>query len=218
MLKPIVFWGATGQAKVLRELVERLGFQVVATFDNNPQTPSPFAEVPLFHGTGGFAKWREQFGSGAVAGLAAIGGARGQDRCEIQRFLLANAVEIVTVTHPSAFVAANVSLGRGSQVLAQAAVCVDVRTGEACIVNTRASVDHECALGDGVHIGPGATLSGCVTVGDFTLIGAGAVVLPRIRIGRNVIVGAGAVVTRDVPDEKVVYGNPARVKRDTRTH
>jgi acetyltransferase-like isoleucine patch superfamily enzyme len=54
-----------------------------------------------------------------------------------------------------------------------------------------------------------------VTVGDDTLIGIGAIVLPRIRIGRHVIVGAGAVVTRDVPDGKVVYGNPARIQRDT---
>ncbi|MCI0541033.1 MAG: acetyltransferase [Verrucomicrobiales bacterium] len=215
MLKPIIFWGATGQAKVLRELVERIGYRLVATFDNNPQTTSPFPDIPLFHGETGFGKWREQSGTAPLAGLAAIGGARGRDRCEIQRFLIEQGIEAVTVMHPSSFVAANASLGKGSQVLAQAAICVEVRTGEACIVNTRASIDHECVLGDGVHIGPGATLSGGVTVGDFTLVGAGAVVLPRIRIGRDAIVGAGAVVTCDVPDGKVVYGNPARIRHDT---
>ena len=45
------------------------------------------------------------------------------------------------------------------------------------------------------------------------MIGAGAVVLPNLRIGRDAVVGAGAVVTRDVPDNAVVYGNPARVQR-----
>lgn len=42
-------------------------------------------------------------------------------------------------------------------------------------------------------------------------IGAGAVLLPGITIGRNAMVAAGAVVTRDVPDNAIVLGNPARI-------
>ena len=45
-------------------------------------------------------------------------------------------------------------------------------------------------------------------------IGANATVLPGVIIGSNALVGAGAVVVRDVPDGKVVVGNPARVIRD----
>lgn len=45
-------------------------------------------------------------------------------------------------------------------------------------------------------------------------IGANATLLPGVTIGRNALVGAGAVVVRDVPDGKVVVGNPARVLKD----
>jgi len=45
-------------------------------------------------------------------------------------------------------------------------------------------------------------------------IGANATLLPGITIGRNSLVGAGAVVVRDVPDHKVVVGNPARIIKD----
>ena len=45
-------------------------------------------------------------------------------------------------------------------------------------------------------------------------IGANATLLPDVVIGRNALVGAGAVVTKDVPDSKVVVGNPARIIRD----
>ena len=45
-------------------------------------------------------------------------------------------------------------------------------------------------------------------------IGANATLLPGVRIGRNALVGAGTVVVRDVPDGKVVVGNPARVVKD----
>jgi UDP-2-acetamido-3-amino-2,3-dideoxy-glucuronate N-acetyltransferase len=42
-------------------------------------------------------------------------------------------------------------------------------------------------------------------------IGGGAVLLPGITIGENAFIGAGSVVTKDVPAEAVVYGNPARI-------
>ncbi|MCX3053838.1 hypothetical protein OHX05_11710 [Acinetobacter baumannii] len=43
-------------------------------------------------------------------------------------------------------------------------------------------------------------------------IGANATILPGIRIGRNALVGAGAVVTKDVPENAIVVGNPAIIK------
>jgi acetyltransferase-like isoleucine patch superfamily enzyme len=45
-------------------------------------------------------------------------------------------------------------------------------------------------------------------------IGANATILPGVVVGRNALVGAGSVVIRDVPDGKVVVGNPARVIKD----
>jgi len=44
-------------------------------------------------------------------------------------------------------------------------------------------------------------------------IGSGATILANITIGKNALVGAGSVVTKDVPENAVVAGNPARVKR-----
>lgn len=52
------------------------------------------------------------------------------------------------------------------------------------------------------------------TIGDRVTIGAAANILPGVNIGENVIVGASALVTKDVPDNKVVMGVPARIIRD----
>jgi sugar O-acyltransferase (sialic acid O-acetyltransferase NeuD family) len=211
--RPIIFWGATGHAKVLHEFVGRLGYELVALFDNALVEP-PIADVPLYQGQQGFAQWRSEHPGDDYACLVAIGGARGRDRVRIQRELELAGIKTVTVVHPTAFIAADASLAQGCQVLAKAVVGVQAVLGEACIINTAASVDHECVLGNGVHLAPGAVLCGCVRIGDHVLVGPNAVVLPRLTIGRDCVIGAGAVVTHDVPDGVVVYGNPARIQRE----
>ena len=52
-----------------------------------------------------------------------------------------------------------------------------------------------------------------VRIGDGCWLGTRSMVLPGVTIGRRVVVAAGAVVTRDVPDDVLVAGNPARVVR-----
>jgi len=52
-----------------------------------------------------------------------------------------------------------------------------------------------------------------VTIGDDCWIGGGAIICPGVTIGDRCVIGAGAVVTRDVPEESFVAGNPARVLR-----
>lgn len=49
-----------------------------------------------------------------------------------------------------------------------------------------------------------------ICIGDDVFVGIDAIVLPGITIGNRVVVGAGSVVTRDVPDNTVVVGNPAK--------
>lgn len=85
-------------------------------------------------------------------------------------------------------------------------------------------------LEDGVFIGPGVKivtenhpevpelrhrlLVKPVVIRSNAWIGAGAVVLPGVTVGRNAIVAAGAVVTKDVPDDAIVGGVPAKFIRN----
>ena len=59
----------------------------------------------------------------------------------------------------------------------------------------------------------GSNVDGAPTVGNNVMVGVGAVILGNIKIGNNVSIGANAVVIRDVPDNAVVAGVPAEVKR-----
>lgn len=57
----------------------------------------------------------------------------------------------------------------------------------------------------------GVSRVGKVTIGDEVFVGHGTIILPNVRIGSRVVIGTGSVVTRDIPDNSVAAGNPARV-------
>lgn len=57
-----------------------------------------------------------------------------------------------------------------------------------------------------------------IHIGKNCWFGAGCIVLPGVTIGDNVVVGAGSVVTKDIPSNVVVVGNPAHVLREINEH
>lgn len=89
----------------------------------------------------------------------------------------------------------------------------------------RVQIGHHTMIGPSVQIytaehhlkaemrNQGLEVAKPILVEDNVWIGGGAILLPGVTIGRNAVIGAGAVVSRDVPANTVVAGNPARVIR-----
>lgn len=87
----------------------------------------------------------------------------------------------------------------------------DVVIGEGTLINTRVSIHHDTIIGSFCDIAPSVTLLGGVSIGNNTFIGGGSIILPKIKIGNNVVIGAGSVVIKNIPDNVVVVGNPAKI-------
>lgn len=205
----LIYWGGTGQAIVLNDFLSKK-YKAVAVFDRNDQVISPLEKVPIYYGKEGFMDWLQRINNTAgINFVIAIGGVRGNDRITLADMLKSHGLSPINAVHPSAIMSKTVMISEGCQLLASACIGVKVQLGKYVIINSNASVDHECIIGHGCHIGPGATLAGNITIAEFSFVGAGAVILPNLTIGKNVIVGAGSVVTKNVPDDTIVYGNPA---------
>ena len=212
-MRDIVIWGGTGNFKVLCELL-RAQFNVIGYFDSSPDVEKEYRGIPCLGNRDSFLKWIAGIEPGRRPHfIVSIGPGHGLIRSRIHEELKESGLRPITAIHPTAFVAYNAVVGEGSQIYANAAVCVDAQIGSTCIINTGANVDHECVVDDGASIGPGATLAGLVRVGKNADVYTGATVLPRLEIGEGAIVGAGAVVLEDVPPYTVVVGNPARAIR-----
>lgn len=132
------------------------------------------------------------------------------NRCQVAKKYIDMGCGLYTVVHKRAIVSTFSHIREGAFLAAGSITGPNALVGVGSIINHNAVIDHECLIGDYVHVAPNVTLGGNVAVGDRSFIGAGATVLPGVRIGSGVIVGAGAVVTRDVDNDVVVKGVPAK--------
>ena len=119
-------------------------------------------------------------------------------------------VNWVALIHPSAQIAADASVGKGSVIMAGVVINACARVGMHCIVNTGAIVEHDNVIEDYVHISPNAALGGTVCVGKSTHIGMSATVINNISVCGGCTIGAGAVVISNITDQGTYVGVPAR--------
>ena len=84
-------------------------------------------------------------------------------------------------------------------------------------IHARCVVGNNCIIGQNVTIGGKSGWYEVPIIGDNVEICTGAKILGPVRIGNNVIIGANAVVVKDVPDNCVVAGVPARIIRENMT-
>jgi sugar O-acyltransferase (sialic acid O-acetyltransferase NeuD family) len=209
----IAIVGAGGHAAVVGDILLRMreaGAHVdpVVFIDENPPSPYHRHILSLKVIGGGLDALRTV---GCDAAIVAIGD--NSVRRRISEQLRHAGLLLAIARHPFSMVAPDVDLGPGAVVCAGAVVNPATRVGCSAILNTNSSIDHHNAIGDFVHIAPGVNLGGSVTVDDDAMVGIGAAVLPGLRIGRRAVIGAGAVVTRDVPDDALAVGVPARAQR-----
>lgn len=122
-------------------------------------------------------------------------------------------------------VLAGAKIGQECNICSHCLIENDVIIGDRVTVKSGVQLWDGLRVGDDVFIGPNASFANDrfprskktpekflqTTVERGASIGAGATILPGVTIGRNAMVAAGAVVTRSVPPNAIVVGNPAKI-------
>jgi sugar O-acyltransferase (sialic acid O-acetyltransferase NeuD family) len=208
-MQKLVFVGAGGIAIVAAEIARSLGFDIVGFLDDKRERHGTvFCGAKIL---GSFDMLREVRQSGIKDAVIAFGNCLG--RLRVAQGALSDGFTLPSLIHPSAIISQDATIGHGAIMMPGTIVNAGTRIGTNIILNTASSIDHDCTIGDSVHIAPGSRLSGLVRVGTATYIGVGSTIRESITIGSNVMVGAGSLVLKDIPDNVVAYGSPAKIIR-----
>ena len=102
-------------------------------------------------------------------------------------------------------------IAEGAIIYPGAVIMNDCKIGIFSLINSGVTLGHDVVIGNFCNINPGVNIAGRVEIGDCTFVGIGACIKDNVSIGKNVIIGAGSVVLKNVPDDTMVYGVPAKV-------
>ncbi len=194
----MILFGASGHCKVIADCLKTQGKSIVGIFDDD-LTKTKLLNYEVI-GKYDAKKFKDE------EIIISIG--NNQTRKSVSKIIKH---KFGIAIHKSAIISENVIVGNGSVIIHNSVIQSSAIIGKHVIINTAASVDHDCIIEDFVHISPNATLCGNVKIGEGTQIGAGAVVIPNVSIGKWSIIGAGSVVVKDIPDNVVAVGNPAKI-------
>lgn len=191
----LVIIGAGGHGKVIADNALKNGYTDICFADD--RAAGTCMGLPII----GTSAELEALDDGRTEFLIGIGSNQVRKRIAERA-----ALPWATLIHPSAQIAADVTLGPGTVVMAGAVINASAKVGAHCIINTGAIVEHDNVLGDYVHLSPRTTLSGTVAVGECAWLGTGTSVINNVEICSNATVGAGSIVIRSIRKEGTYYG------------
>ena len=206
VVKKILFWGAKSQSLILQKMLIDKGEDVSFIYDGSCDSVNYKTNAVFSNLTSDLKKFIEQ----STHFVVCIGGEHGQARHLISKKLKDSGLIPLTIISDHSIIDKTSNVGWGFLALPGSMLHCFSKVGDSVILNANSSIDHECILGNGVNIMPSAAIAGTVKIGNYVSVGTNATILPGLTIGDGAYIGAGAVVNRDVEEDEIVVGNPAR--------
>lgn len=131
-----------------------------------------------------------------------------------EKFTEIGGVYTSTISQNAEIGSFGVEIGDGCNILGGVKISNDVKIGAGTIVYYNSIITHDVVVGKFCEVSPDVKLLGRCIIGDFVQIGSGAVIFPDVTIGNNAVIAAGSVVRSNIPENVMVAGVPAEIKKE----
>jgi len=169
-----------------------------------------FLDLPILGGQNSIEKIKSDYE--ITHAIVTIGD--NQIRSEKTKILIDNDLKILKAVHPQSFIDNVIKIGSGTIIEMGAFVHPETIIGKGCFICSGSIIAHNSVVEDFALIAGGVVFGSRVNIGSHTLIGVGANISPYVSIGKNVIVGTGSAVIKNLPDNVIAAGVPAKILRE----
>ena len=122
-------------------------------------------------------------------------------------------MKLANIIHPKATVSKMAEIQDGCIISENSIIGPFAKLGRGCRIGPSGIVCHDCILEDGVSVSPKAVMGGTCIIRKEAWLCIGSTVSDNIVVGKKCVIGAGAVLLKDAPDNSLMVGTPAYVKK-----
>ena len=209
MKSVIIGSGTYGQ--VYLAYLREVGVEVIGFLDDNPDEHGKIYDgIPVL-GDRNMLKTLKQF-QGVDSVYCPIG--NNQIRVTLLEFASSLGYNTPNYIHPSVIISPNVEIGEGVYILMGSMIMPYTKICNYTMISMNVCVAHHSVLNQGVFLSTGVNFGASIIAEENAYCGISSTIMTGVkRIKKDCLIGAGAVVIKDVPDEAIIAGVPAKVLR-----
>ena len=209
-LRPLVIFGAGGHAVSVANVALSAGYTIKHFVDKNKKGLDLLGYKIIGDLT-------ELDNTNNFSFAIAVGDNAVRERIHKELVSANPSLHFPSLVHSSAVISFFTEIGDGAVVMPKAVIGPNSKVGKFCLINTQASIDHDCLMLDYSSLAPAAVTGGTVKIGLRSAISIGATIKHGLKIGDDSVVGANSYLNKDLPNNQVAYGTPAKQVRARNT-
>ena len=203
-MKKLGIYGCGGAGRESKEIAELMGCWEEIFFIDDAYSNDTFRGIQRMN----YQEFLEMYNASEVEITISLGEPELKEKLYYR--LKKDGFSFANIIHPTAIISPSATVGRGLILKSHSFISADAVVGENVSIEENGIIGHDSIIGDHCQISANVVVAGGCTIGNSTYIGLSVPIIQGAHIGANSVISMGSVVVRDIPDNVIAVGNPAR--------